>query len=154
MSPVDPIGGFPTWSIEGKAFVCMTSRLVIASPDPSQIEGVIARLTGSHKGSLASSAKLNKALGKKRDGLLSFYVNADPLKPLLRAQIGQAAKHDPGVAIAASLLDIDSFESLSGRIGVDENGLRSTPRCNLPTGTATWSSTCCASRPWVAIRCR
>jgi hypothetical protein len=131
---VDPIGGFPTWSIAGKAFVCMTSRLVIASPDPSQIEGVIERLSGGMKSSLASSAKLNKALGKQRDGLLSFYVNADPLKGMMRAHIGQLAKRDPGVAVAASLLDLDSFESLSGRIGVNQDGLSLNAALQLADG--------------------
>ena len=29
----DPIGGHPTWSIEGEAFVTLTSRLLVASPD-------------------------------------------------------------------------------------------------------------------------
>lgn len=41
-----PIGGHPTWSVEGQVFITLTKRLAIASPDPSLIAGVVERLSG------------------------------------------------------------------------------------------------------------
>jgi hypothetical protein len=121
--PLEPIGGHPAWSIDGKAVLCATSRLLVASTDARQIADVVGRLEGESFGSLGAEPRARQALGQERAGLLRFFLNAEPLKPMLRAQIQQAAQRDPGAAMAASLLDLESLQGVSGRIGVEEDGL-------------------------------
>lgn len=45
----EPIEGFATYQVEGKAFVTLTSRLVVVSSERSQIKGVLDRLSGAKK---------------------------------------------------------------------------------------------------------
>ena len=60
--PTDPIGGFATYSIEDKALVTLTNRLVVAATDRELIEGVVQRLAGDTKSSLASSGAIASAI--------------------------------------------------------------------------------------------
>jgi len=121
---VDSIGGFPVWSVEGEAYVCLTRRLIVASKDRHHIAGVVERLSGERGASLADDARFARTFGADGGtGLLSFYVNAEPLKPMIRMAVEREARDDPGAAMVANLLDVDSLESFSGRIGVVEDGL-------------------------------
>ena len=121
--PIDAIGGYPAWSVEGEAVLCATSRLLVAGRDASAVAAVIARLENGPAGSLGAEPRARQALGQEGTGLMRFLINAEPLKPLIRAQIQQAAQQDPGAAMAASLLDIESLQSVSGRIGVEQDGV-------------------------------
>ena len=120
---VDTVGGFPVWSIEGEAFVCLTRRLVIASRDRHHIAGVVERLAGAGGSSLADDEKFARTFQPGGSGLLSFYVNAEPLKPMIRMAMEREAGQDPGAAMAIQMLDLESLESLSGRLGVVDDGL-------------------------------
>lgn len=119
---VEPIEGHATWSIQGQAFATLTSRLVIISQSRDEIRGVLSRLSGADRSSLASSPMLQGAL-PQRDGLLSFCLNAEPLLPLVKGLAAQAAQSDPQAAMALDLLDIDSLRSLSGNLVVGSDGL-------------------------------
>ncbi len=122
--PVEAIGGFPVWSVEGEAYVCLTRRLLIASKDRRHIADVVERLSGERGSSLADDARFARTFGADGGaGLLSFYVNAEPIAPMIRMAMEHEAQGDPGAAMAMSLLDIDSLESLSGRVGVVDDGL-------------------------------
>jgi hypothetical protein len=120
---VAPIGGFPTWTIEGQVFVTMTQRLLIASPDPTQIEGVVGRMTGQTKGSLADNAALDSVLADRGDGLLTFCVNAQPVMPLIQGMLAQQAAQDPEMAMMMAFMDPSSLRTISGHVGVDEAGI-------------------------------
>lgn len=118
-----PIGGFPTYDVEGEVLVTLTSRLVIASTQRSQIEGVISRLTGREKSSLATNAGLAEIAKDRGDSLLRFFVNAKPMMPMIKGLLAQAVADDPDVAIAQVLFNPESLHSLSGRLGVDDDGI-------------------------------
>jgi hypothetical protein len=120
---VDSIDGFPVWSVDGEAYVCLTRRLVIASQDRANIAGVVARLAGERGRSLADDERFVRTTTGSEGGLLSFYVNAEPVKPMIRMALEQEAQNDPGAAMAMRLLDIDSLQSFSGRLGVVDDGL-------------------------------
>jgi tetratricopeptide (TPR) repeat protein len=124
-APAEPIGGHPTWKLQGdQAFATLTSRLLVLSPSRTQIEGVLARLSGREKDSLAASPALRKALERREDALLSFFVNAEPVRPMLRAALEQEAQRDPGARMALTLFDVDSLESLGGQLSVGAEGLQ------------------------------
>lgn len=117
--PTDPIGGFATYSIEDKVLVTLTNRLIVAATDRDLIEGVVQRLTGETKTSLASSGAIEDSNGAGDDDLLFFFVNAKAVVPMVRGMIGPSRE----AAIAQALLDLDSMKSLIGRIGVTSDGL-------------------------------
>ncbi|MEM7306005.1 MAG: hypothetical protein AAF682_05010 [Planctomycetota bacterium] len=121
--PVEAIGGFPTWSIEGEALVTLTNRLVIASTERREIDGVIARMGGAKGDSLADNDALKGVLERSGDGLLSFCVNAEPLMPMIEGMLAEQAGNDPEVAMMMAFLDVRSLRSVSGHVGVDEDGV-------------------------------
>ncbi|MCP3915553.1 MAG: hypothetical protein GY711_08365 [bacterium] len=128
--PADSIDGFATYDVEGEVLVTLTERLVIASPDRSQIQGVIARLHASssgrpdaHRGSLAEHRELQSSLSLRGDDLLYFCVNAEPILPMVENLIAAQARQDPEVAMAMAFMDIRSTRALAGRIGVDDDGI-------------------------------
>lgn len=120
---VEPIGGFPTYDVEGEILVTVTSRLIVASTERSQIEGVVSRLSGKKKASLATNPALSEVAKNRGDSLLHFFVNAKAMMPMLKGVIAAEAANDPELAMVAALLDLDSLQSLSGRLGVDDDGV-------------------------------
>ena len=118
-NPTDPIGGFVTYAIEDKAFVTLTNRLVVAATGRAQIEGVVQRLSGDIKSSLASSGAISESDGPRDDDLLFFFVNAKAVVPMVRGMIGSSRE----AAMAQALLDLDSMKSLTGRIGIADDGV-------------------------------
>jgi hypothetical protein len=119
---VEPIGEFPVWCIDQEVYVCLTRRLVVASNDREQVVAAVKRLGGKSAPSLSNDLRYAAATGQ-RESLLTFYVNAEPLKPMMRAALQQQAQGDPGAAMALGMLDVDSLESLAGRVGVDDDGV-------------------------------
>jgi len=121
--PVEAIEGFPTFYVEGEAFVTATERLVIASDDREQIRGVIKRLGGESGDSLAKNGALAETMAMRGEDLLFFCVNAEPIMPMVTAIMAQQMGNDPQVAMAMALMDLQSTRAVSGRLGVDEDGL-------------------------------
>lgn len=122
-TPSEPIAGYPTWNIEGEVFVTLTSRLVVASPDRRQIAGVLTRLKGEERSSLANSPALESAMAMRGDDLLFFCVNVEPVMPMIQGMLMQQAGSEPQVAALLDALDIASTRSLAGRLGVGKEGL-------------------------------
>ena len=120
---VDAIKGRDTYFVgQAQLYVCLTSRLIIASPDKGQIEGVLNRIDGSDRRSFADNAELPEAFAGRDSGapgLLFFCVNAKKLIPLLMQMPG-AGKD---MAQARAILDLDSLQWIAGRAGVDDGGL-------------------------------
>ena len=124
---IDPIAGFPSWSVEGEATVSLTRRMLVAGRDREGVAAVLGRIANGGGDSLADDPRFTRARtpweGDHGSGLVSFYLNADPLKPMIHAMLERETHGDPGAAMAMNLLDLDSFDSLSGRLGVDDEGL-------------------------------
>ena len=120
---VDPIAGFPTWNLEGEAFLTMTEKLVIVSPNRAQIEGVARRLTGEDRNSLASNESIQHAMSMRGDDLLFFCVNAEPVMPMIMEQLNREATGDAGAAMAMTMLDVKSLRSVAGRLTLGGEGL-------------------------------
>ena len=120
---VDSLGGFPTYLVEGQAYVTLTSRLVIVGTQPGQIEAVLDRLSGKEKSSLATNPAMADLMEGKDDALLTFFVNAKPILPMLKGALAAGAAHDSEVALAQAVLDIDSLHSLTGRLSMGEGGI-------------------------------
>lgn len=121
--PVDSIGGYPTYMIEKKALVTLTSRLVIVSTDRAHIEGVIKRLKGESSKSLANDPALQDVLGKRNDSLVYFCVNAKPIMPMMMAMAGAGGAKQQDIAMMRALLDPEHVRALVGRIGVGDDGV-------------------------------
>lgn len=121
--PVDPIGGYPTYSIEDEVFITLTNTLVIVSPQPHEIAGVIERMQDPDAESLATSERMSDILAQRGDGLLFFAVNFEPILPLLQGAMAAASTQDEGLAMAMKMFDPKSLHSLVGQLGVNDDGL-------------------------------
>lgn len=121
--PVDPIGGYATYQIEGMVYVTMTERLVLAALNPDQIVGVLKRIENGGQKSLANNPDLTGTLAMRGDDLAFFCVNLEPIMPTIQAMLGQMAQHEPEMAMAMSLLDVASTQAIAGRIGVGADGV-------------------------------
>jgi hypothetical protein len=119
----EPIEGFPTYLVEGQAYVTLTKRLVIVSQQRSEIEGVVWRLKGEESESLADSSALSEVMGQRDESLLFFCVNFKPMMPLINAAMAAAGTQSQEAAIAQALLDLNSLRTLVGRMGVSDAGL-------------------------------
>ncbi|GJM25381.1 MAG: hypothetical protein DHS20C16_17960 [Phycisphaerae bacterium] len=115
---VAPIAGRPTYIIEDKVYVCLTSRLIVVSAQRAQIESVINRLNGTDKKSLANSDAMREVLASRGKSLLFFCVNAKPIVPMIK-MMGAASEE---LAVGNAVLDLDSFKWISGKLGVEEDG--------------------------------
>jgi len=121
-TPVEAIGGHATYDVEGKAFVTITSRLVVAAPTRAAVEGVVERLHGSGGPSLADDEAMSDAMATRGDDLLFFCVNAEPILPMIQAAIQQETRRDPQAAMAVTLLDLESLRAAAGRVSLAEGG--------------------------------
>jgi len=122
-TPVDPIGSYQTWNIEGEAFLTLTAKLAVLSSSRSGIEGVVARLRGQESSSLATSSAVQSAMEMRGDDLLFFCVNAEPVLPTIRKVLNHQATGDPGAAMALTMLDVPSLRTLAGSLSVGAKGL-------------------------------
>ncbi|HEX5052653.1 MAG TPA: hypothetical protein VFZ65_12830 [Planctomycetota bacterium] len=120
---VEPIGGHATYSIEGQAFVTLTSRLLIAGRHREDIAGVVERMQHGGDGSLAKSQRLAGAMAMRGDDLMFFCVNLQPLMPMIMDAVARETRRDPGARAALAFLDLASTRTVAGRVGVDARGL-------------------------------
>lgn len=120
---VAPIGGYATFQIEDEAYVTLTHKLIIASDTRDQIEDAIARLQGKDDDSLARNAALAETLRDRDSALLFFCVHAKPLAPMIQAGLAAAGSESREAQIAQALLDPASLRAVSGRVGVNADGL-------------------------------
>lgn len=120
---VAPIDGYPTYDVEGEVLVTLTARLVIAGTSRGEIEGVIERLRSPDEASLATNQDLAEVLADRQDALLFFCVNPQPLMPLLNGLMAAGATQSRELALAQALVDLKSFQSLTGRFDVGNQGL-------------------------------
>lgn len=121
---VEAIGGHPTFRIEGQVFVTTTERLVLVSPDPKQIAGVVARLEGKgERRALVDDPHLATAMAMRGDDLMFFCMNLAPVMPMLSELVQREARHDPEARAALAFLDLESTRYVAGRAGVGEDGM-------------------------------
>ena len=121
--PVQSIRDYATYNIEGHMYVTLTSRLVIASPDRGQIEGVIERMRRDGRGSLAANEDLAGTLAMRGEDLFFFCINLKPVMPMIMNVIRAETHGDPEVAAALAFFDLESTRSIAGRVGVDRDGI-------------------------------
>lgn len=119
----EPIGGFPTYLVEGQAFVTLTSRLAVVSTERAQIQGVVDRLSGTEQPSLATNPAMSEIVEGRDDSLLFFFVNAKAMMPMLKGMMAMGAMASRELAMAQAVLDLDSLDSLTGRAGINDDGL-------------------------------
>lgn len=121
-----PIAGHPTYEInienEFTFFVTLTARLIVASPQRSEIEQVVERLQDPSGQSLATNPDVADILKGRDSSLLFFCINAKPMMPLLQMGMAAGAAHDPHVAMASALLDLKSLRAVQGRFGINDDG--------------------------------
>ncbi|MHC4896945.1 MAG: hypothetical protein ACYTGW_07545 [Planctomycetota bacterium] len=132
--PVAPIAGHATYSIEGQVLLTRTSRLLIASPDRAQIEGVLARLGGRGGAAFADNDELSAAMKLRGDDLLFFCMHFKPLMPMVRDVIQRETRRDPELRAALAFLDIESTRCIAGRAGIDADGISFDARLVLDEG--------------------
>lgn len=121
--PAEMIEGYPAWSMEGEALISFTRRLVIVAPESDEIAGVIRRLEGRDKNSLATREAVPALPADTNDALLSFFVDAKPIMKMLEPMMAHAAEHDPEAAMMMTMLDVKSLQSLSGKVAIDDEGI-------------------------------
>lgn len=120
---LEPIAGFETYNIEDQAIATLTSRLIIVGTDRGQIEGVIRRLRGKEKTSLANSDSMAAFMKDRTDAAFFLAVNAKPVMPMLNAMMLAAGTASLEAALAQQVLDINSLNALVVRGGVSANGI-------------------------------
>jgi len=119
---VEPIGGYPTFDVEGEAFITLTARLVIVSTERDQIEGVVSRLHGETGDSLATNPAIKEIIADRDDALVMFFVNAKAMMPLLMGAMASEMSGEE-FAMANAVLDIESLQSVHGRFGISDDGI-------------------------------
>jgi len=121
--PVEPIEGQPSWRLEDQVYVTRTARLLVASTSRGEIAGVLRRLRGERSDSLAANAAMRANLALRGDDLVYACLNAAPLSPMLPGLLAMGTAQNPELALAAALLDVESFQSVVVRAGVDADGM-------------------------------
>ncbi len=96
-------------------YVCLTSRLIIASPERSEIDNVLGRLDGTVKESLATVRDLPEVFAQRDDSMLFFCVNAKEIVPLLSETFGMG----DDLAQARAILDLDSDNRRVGNVSLE-----------------------------------
>jgi len=115
-------------------YVTLTRRLIILSRDREQIDGVIRRLSGEDKNSLATSDTMAELTRGRGDSLLYFFVNAEPIMPMLKGMMAANSTDSHELAMVNAILDLDSLRSLVGRIGVGDDGIFADIELRLQSG--------------------
>lgn len=121
-APCESIDGYDTYHIEGEVFVTLTARLIVASPQRAEIEGVIARLKGEESESLAGNPDVADALKSRGDNLLLAFANFKPMMPLIQTGLAAAATQERELATIAALFDPRSLQSLVAKVGIAKDG--------------------------------
>lgn len=116
---VKPIQGHPTYHVEDTAYVCMTSRMVVVSPQRTQIVAVLRRLRGETDESFAGNEAMAEVLNDRQDALVFFCVNAKPAMPIITGLAGLSRD----LAMANAIVDLESLRWIAGRAGVDDRGV-------------------------------
>ena len=116
---VKPIHGYPTYRVEEKVYICLTSRLVVVSPQRPQIVAVLKRIAGKLDKSLATNELIAEALQSREDSAMFFCVNAKPIMPMITAFAGASRE----LAMANAIVDFNSLKWIAGRAGVGEHGM-------------------------------
>jgi len=132
--PSKPIASFATYKVEGDYYVTFTRRLVIASAERSEIADVIKRLRGESKKSLATSDELGDTLANRDDALLYFCVHAKPIMPIVNGMLALGGTQNRELGIARALLDPNSLRTISGTIGINDDGLFANMAVRLDSG--------------------
>ncbi len=122
---VEAIAGYPTYRIEDKVYVTLTSRLVVVSNQRGLIKGVIQRMTGDDAKSFADDPTMASVIADRGDdALLFFCVNAKKLMPVVSGMMAMGAAKSPELAMANAVLDLNSMEAIAGHVGIGEDGVR------------------------------
>lgn len=121
--PVEPIGDYATYSIQGEAFVTLTERLLIAGRHRQDIASVIERMQNGGEGSMAENPQMAGAMSMRGDDLMFSCLNLQPVMPMILQMIEQQARRNPEMKAGLAFVDLPSARTLAGRAGVDESGL-------------------------------
>ncbi|MHC5109488.1 MAG: hypothetical protein ACYTHJ_06380 [Planctomycetota bacterium] len=130
----DSVGGHPTFLVENEAYITLTRRLVIVSTNRDQIEGVVGRLSGKNRTSLADNESLQIIANARGKSLVSFFVDTAPIMPMMQQMIAHEAARDPELAMVNAMLDIKSIRTLSGFVGVSDKGVNAEVELRLDEG--------------------
>ena len=122
-APMEDIGGHPTYSVEGMAFVTLAARKIDASTERELIEGVLGRVHGDTDDSLAEHPDLESSMALRGQDLGFFCFNAEPVLPLAQTMMAAIAAQEPQAAMALGRLDIQSMRAGAGRLGISDDGL-------------------------------
>lgn len=120
---VEPISGYATYDVEGKALITLTSKLVIVSSSRDDIEGVLRRVSGKEKTSLADNKTALMSETDSGDTLMRFFVNTKVVMPVVTGMLSMSGEAPQEFAMAQALLDLNSLQSISGRLDVGAGGL-------------------------------
>lgn len=124
---VADIGGYPTWSVEGQAYVTLTERLVLASPGKREIKKAVGRLQGEGRAgdNLLENTVLTEALEGRGEDLVYFCLNTQPIVKLgeLALEASGEQINQAELAMAMEVLDPGSLQSISGSLGYGQHGL-------------------------------
>lgn len=132
--PQEPIGGFATFDIEGEVLVTLTHRLLVVADNRAHIEGVVSRLQGIKKDSLATQPAIEAVANSRGRSLLSFFVRTEPIRPMIESLIKQEGMRDPEFAMVDAMLDLRSIRTLAGHVGVSDDGLEAQVALHLDEG--------------------
>ncbi len=114
----ETVGGYPLYYIhDGEFYVCLSSRLVIASPQKEQITAVLDRLAGRGGPSFANNEAMAEVLAGRQKPLLFLCADAKKAMPLISGLAGDCSE----LAQARAILDLDSWRSVSAKFGVHDD---------------------------------
>lgn len=129
LQPVEPIGGFATYTFQEQVWIVQTARLVVVGSSRDEVAATVARISGDATPRLSESESFAHVGADREDAMLFAWVSGPRAVEQLRGVLrGEEAM------IANAVLDLDHLQSASFAIGPTEHGLAVQVKVELDEG--------------------
>lgn len=115
----EKIGGYPTFQVENEIWIVKTKRMIVVSPEKSQLEDCIQRIANPELPSLANVESFQNARKDNRD--VAVFAYASP--KLLLEKFGDEIR-DQEFAIARMVMDFDHMNHVIATLSDTDQGLQ------------------------------
>jgi hypothetical protein len=129
LQPVEPVGGFPTFTYEDHVWIVQTARLVVVGSSREEVESAIARLSGKGTSRLTESDAFTRMADERENATLFAWFSGPRVVEQLRGVMqGEEAM------IASAVLDLEHLQVASVAVGPTEQGLAAEVKIELDEG--------------------
>jgi hypothetical protein len=129
LQPVEPVGGFPTYTYEQQVWIVQTARLIVVGSSREEVASTVARLSDDAAPRLSESDAFSRVADDREDATLFAWLSGPRVVEQLRGVLqGEEAM------FANAVLDLEHLQSASIAIGPTEHGLAAEVKVELDEG--------------------